>query len=190
MLKKLATLANPLRSFHIVCDSREQKPYKFQNSITTKLKAGDYSLALTEATLQQLQSEGLFQDVILPSRDGYLLLEEKIAVERKRDIAEFYACCTGERDRFERELARLMIIAHSLIVCEFSMRDLLMLEFKGFRKGAGQCTLNTTLSWIANFKIPILFCDNRAMARAATWSFFERFIRRELKNSCIKKDLL
>jgi hypothetical protein len=162
-------------------DSREQKPYRFANSIRTKLFAGDYTLALTEATLQQLQSEGLFQDIALPCRDGYLLFEDKVAVERKRDVAEFYSCCAGERDRWERELERLMIILHPLIVCEFTFRDLLTLEFRGFRKGAAQCALNSTLSWIANYRIPILFADNRAMARAATFSFLERFIRQELK---------
>ena len=174
---KLCTLSDPLRSFRIAVDSREQKPYRFAGGVRLGLKTGDYSLAVEPEIWRQLRMQGLFADVHPREKSGLYLLDNYCTVERKRNIEEWHACCTGERDRFERELLRLVKIPHRLIVCEFPLKALKMLDFRGFAKGASATSLTSVVSWIFRHNTPILFCDNRAMARAATYEYLRHVVK-------------
>ncbi len=78
----------------VVVDTREQAPFTFMGlpvdvSVTT-LEAGDYSLA------------------------GF---ERRVAVERK-ELQDLVGCLSGERARFERELARLRGYDAAAVVIE------------------------------------------------------------------------
>lgn len=78
--------------FTIIVDTREQKPWNFSNHITAnhKLDTGDYSV------------EGL---------------ENILAIERKRNVAEFANNITEKR--FKDVIDRLSKIPHSFILFEF-----------------------------------------------------------------------
>jgi hypothetical protein len=78
--------------FTIVIDTREQKPWNFSNHVTAnhKLDTGDYSV------------EGL---------------ENILAIERKRNVAEFANNITEKR--FRDVIDRLSKMPHSFILFEF-----------------------------------------------------------------------
>lgn len=84
--------------FTIIVDTREQKPWSFDNhaKANTKLDTGDYSI------------EGL---------------ENIVAIERKRNIAEFANNITEKR--FSDVVDRLSKIKYSFILFEFDMEDIM-----------------------------------------------------------------
>lgn len=81
----------------IVCDTREQLPWKFrgQQVEVRALKTGDYSLS------------------------G---LEDFVCVERKGAAAELAGNLSQKR--FSRELDRMAKIPHAYVLCEFPLSDL------------------------------------------------------------------
>lgn len=87
--------------FTIYVDSREQKPYSFQNypvqTESVTLKTGDYCVA---------------EDGNAMGDNGF---EPNYAVERKNPD-DFLQSITWERDRFEDELARADRFAHRMPV--------------------------------------------------------------------------
>lgn len=84
--------------FIIVVDTREQKPWSFSTQATAshKLDTGDYSI------------------------EGY---ESLLAIERKRNVAEFANNITEKR--FKDVIERLKQIKHSYILFEFDMEDVM-----------------------------------------------------------------
>lgn len=81
----------------VVIDSREKRPYVFENSVRTKIDAGDYSL------------EGL---------------ETRIAIERK-SLDDLVQTLLHGRVRFAIELAKLKHYEFAAVVIEGSMQDVL-----------------------------------------------------------------
>jgi len=83
--------------FTIIIDTREQKPWTFEYQATAnhKLDTGDYSI------------------------QGY---ENILAIERKRNVAEFANNITEKR--FKDVIDRLKNIKHSYILFEFNMEDI------------------------------------------------------------------
>lgn len=178
---KLVTQADPLRNFTIICDSREQMPYKFPNSIILGLKSGDYSLAISPIIFEEMVINSQIQEMCHREVDGLYLFDSAIAVERKRSIDELYACCASQRERFEAELERLAAIKYPAVVCEFSMPDIAMLKFRGFNPAAAECVYQSVVSWTSKFRIPFFFAGNRKLARAITYAFMEKTIKNNLK---------
>lgn len=84
--------------FTIIVDTREQKPWSFSTQATAnhKLDTGDYSI------------------------QGY---ENLLAIERKRNVAEFANNITEKR--FVDVVDRLSKIKHSYILFEFDMEDVM-----------------------------------------------------------------
>ena len=82
--------------FTVVVDTREQKPWNFVTQASTihKLDTGDYSI------------------------QGY---EALLAIERKRNVAEFANNITEKR--FKDVVDRLSKVKHSYILFEFDMED-------------------------------------------------------------------
>ena len=86
----------------VIIDSREQQPFEFTSSkidetICTKLDTGDYSV------------------------EGF---EDKLAIERKASVSEFYQNVT--QDRFWREMERLQKYKYKFIIFEFSVSEVEM----------------------------------------------------------------
>lgn len=84
--------------FTIIVDTREQKPWSFSNhaQANNKLDTGDYSV------------QGM---------------EQLIAIERKRNVAEFANNITEKR--FSDVVDRLSKIKYSFILFEFDMEDIM-----------------------------------------------------------------
>jgi ERCC4-type nuclease len=91
-------------------------------------------------------------------------LEHLIAIERK-SLPDLICCCGTERDRFERELQRLLSYQTRCVVVEASWSDL---EAGGWRsKLTPQSATGSVLSWIGQ-GVPFLFAGNREAAQRAT----------------------
>lgn len=96
--------------FTVVIDGNEKAPYSFDNipflakdrgpvhipTVRKHLKTGDYSI------------EGM---------------EEMVAVERK-SLVDLFGTLGGNRDRFERELARLQAMEFAAVIVEADWRDI------------------------------------------------------------------
>jgi ERCC4-type nuclease len=80
--------------FTVIIDTREQSPFGFQNLQQQKRYGGGTLIIRTERKA-------------LPTGDYSIRgMEDKIAVERK-EMGDFFHCCGSDRERFERQLARL-----------------------------------------------------------------------------------
>jgi ERCC4-type nuclease len=93
-----------MKDFIIYRDTREQNPWKFiarkpcLGMEDKKLDTGDYTIS------------------------GF---EDRVVIERKASSAELANNLTHDWKRFQKELKRLIHFDHSLIVCEFTLEDLL-----------------------------------------------------------------
>jgi len=175
--KRILKLDKPLANFSVAVDTREKMPYVFKHQITAGLKQGDYSLYITSEFAEKLKAESSF-----PARqieNGYIL-DNFVAIERKRNTEELYSCCAGQRRRFEAELARLAAVPHTLIICEFNFSEIDMLDIR-VKLGARECVYGSICSWIARYGTPFLFAGNRILARAATFTFLEKVIKNHFR---------
>ena len=131
----------------VVIDSREQRPYAFEHSITKPLPAGDYSVL------------------------GH---ETRIAIERKSH-QDAYSSIGYGRVRFEREVAKLAQYNFGAIVIETSLPAFLIRpDFSRMRPQSAICTL---LGWSVRYRIPVFFCGDREHARATTWHLLDKYSR-------------
>ena len=132
----------------IIVDTREQKPYKFSGSIRMKLDAGDYGV---------LGSDGK---------------PMPIAVERKT-AGELPGIVGKQRKRFVRELERLAELDSSAIVIESGLYNIV--QPNPFSNVPPKAIINSLVSWMLRYKIPVLFCDSRRYAKAVTYYYLERY---------------
>jgi DNA excision repair protein ERCC-4 len=135
----------------IVQDSREQSPFSFCGipvEVTVDgLEAGDYSLR------------------------GF---ERRIAVERK-ELQNLVGCLSGERDRFERELARLRGYDCAAVVVEAPAYALRTGHYRG-KLDAG-AAWQSVLAFSMRYRIPFIFCADRADAEAVTYDLLRHYAR-------------
>lgn len=121
-----------------VIDSREQLPLDLSplQVVPGTLATGDYSI------------RGL---------------EQHIAIERK-SLSDLLGCIGQDRERFDREIVRLLAYPTRAVVVESSWTAL---ETGGWRsKITPQAATGSVLGWIAQ-GVPFLFCGDRAAAAKA-----------------------
>lgn len=140
--------AQPL---HIVADSREQAPFRFNGypvevAVAT-LEAGDYSLA------------------------GFM---RRVAVERK-SLQDLVGCLGADRARFERELARLRAFDAAAVVVEAPVYALRSGRYLG-RLDAG-AAWQSIIAFSMRYRVPILFCQDRADAEQVTFDLLRHYHR-------------
>jgi DNA excision repair protein ERCC-4 len=127
----------------IICDTREQKPYSFSSRMTTvrrALVAGDYSI------------EGM---------------ETSVAIERK-SLEDYVGSVIGDRERFQRELAKLWGYKYAWIIVEGCVHDVLAGNWHG---GAlPSSVMSATVDIMARWGIPVLLAGDRATAERLTES--------------------
>ncbi|MCH8852341.1 MAG: ERCC4 domain-containing protein, partial [Planctomycetes bacterium] len=111
----------------IIVDSREQRPWRFENlpTATGSLSTGDYSV------------RGL---------------EHLIAVERK-SLDDLLSCIGIHRDRFRRELARLRGFRFRCLIIEASHADLEAGQWRSQLKPSH--VIGSLSAWMAQFDLPI-----------------------------------
>ena len=136
----------PLR---IVVDSREQAPFTFSGLPVEvsvgALEAGDYSVR------------------------GF---ERRVAVERK-ELQDLIGCLSGDRERFERELARLRGYDAAAVVVEASAMALRQGRYLG-RLDAG-AAWQSVLAFSMRYRVPFIFCADRADAEQVCFDFLRHF---------------
>jgi len=146
----VAAVTAPL-VLNIVCDSREQLPFAFAGypvEVTTEtLEAGDYSLA------------------------GFT---RRIAIERKA-LSDLVNCLGGERERFERELARLRGYDFAAVVIESPSEILQQGRYIG--KLDARAAWQSVLAFSMRHRIPFMFCRDRADAEQTTYDLLRHFAR-------------
>ena len=138
----------PLR---IVRDSREQAPFTFSGLPVEVsvggLEAGDYSLR------------------------GF---ERSVAVERK-ELGDLVGCLGTDRDRFERELARLRGYDSAAVVVEAPAVALRTRRYLG-RLDAG-AAWQSVLAFSMRYRVPFIWCQDRADAEAVTFDLLRHYAR-------------
>jgi ERCC4-type nuclease len=142
----------------ILCDSREQAPFAFSGYPVEVsvggLEAGDYSVR------------------------GF---ERRVAVERKT-LGDLVGCLGADRQRFERELARLRGYDCAAVVVESPTLALRQGRYLG-RLDAG-AAWQSVLAFSMRYRMPFIFCADRADAEAVTFDLLRHYARdrwRELR---------
>ena len=135
----------------IVVDSREQVPFRFEGYPCTvevgTLASGDYSL------------------------HGFT---DRIGVERKA-LGDLAGCLGTDRERFQRELARLRGYDAAAVVVEAPAIALRQGRYPG-RMDAG-AAWQSILAFSVRFRVPFWFCADRADAEAVTFDLLRHFAR-------------
>ena len=138
----------------IIIDTREQDGYEFDGIITvkSKLEAGDYSVS------------------------G---LEDRVSIERK-NIDDFVGTVIYQKERFHRELCALAQLDYSAIVVEASLTDILEHRYKSAVKPLS--VIGAAVAIMVEYRVPIIFCDNRQIAAHVTKAILQRLHNRMIKN--------
>lgn len=152
--RKLAPIPAVLRveDLTLVIDTREQAPLDlapFRAELGT-LDTGDYSV---------------------------MGLEHVVAVERK-SLPDLVQCVGRERERFERELQRLLAYPHRAVVVEATWADLAAGEWRGMV--APKAVWGSVTSWTAR-GIPFLLAGDRAGAADAVKALLWHAARHRLQ---------
>ena len=139
---------SPLR---IVVDSREKSPFSFNGySVEVQdgtLEAGDYSVA------------------------GFT---RRVAVERK-ELGDLVGCLGTDRDRFERELARLRGYDCAAVVVEAPAVALRTGRYLG--RLDSWAAWQSVLAFSMRYRMPFIFCADRADAEAVTFDLLRHYAR-------------
>ena len=135
----------------IVIDTREQMPYRFDPTYVTvtlrALPAGDYSL------------------------EGH---ETSVAVERK-SLPDFVGSVIQNRDRFERELARLSSYEAACVLVEADLRDVTEGRYRSHAHT--NSVMGSAIALYVDYGVPFIFCSTREIAARFTAGYLRRIHR-------------
>ena len=132
----------------IITDSREQKPYQFETPAQVgALAVGDYSI---------------------------VGMESHVSIERKT-IDDLIGCLTTGRQRFERELHRGKALDYFALIIEGSLSDLANGNYRS--KMLPKSAVQSLLAFSVRYRLPILFCENRAYGQRVTESLLLKYAR-------------
>jgi ERCC4-type nuclease len=141
-------LALPLdlrpESLTIIQDSREQNPFDLSplKVVVEGLPTGDYALQA---------------------------LRHNTVLERK-ELGDLLTCCGAERERFEREVQRLLGYEHRLMIVEATWQQLEAGEWRS--QVTPTCVISSLLSWMSRGLPIILAGDHQRAGRyAAKWLY-------------------
>jgi DNA excision repair protein ERCC-4 len=142
-----------MNKFEVIIDSREQKPYEWPDiaPVRRKLDTGDYSLS------------------------GF---ENVVAIERK-ELSDFVACCTFERERFERELERMKEYRVKIVIIEASFEEIHRGDYRSFC--GPSCVEGSIISWILDYGVSFMLLGNRLLASDFVKRTLIKFYEHELQ---------
>lgn len=133
----------PLTSIsQIIVDSREQKPFHFEEHtiLDSKLEYGDYSLH--------------------PNN--------KLAVERK-SLNDLYGTLSAGRARFEREIEKAKKLEGYIVVVVESTLNNMMYQKQKFSKASGDFIAHNMRQFLRKYdNLQFVFCDGREEAKNKT----------------------
>ena len=132
----------------IKIDTREQQPYKFENSSEVgAIPIGDYSIC------------------------G---LENHIAIERK-ELNDLIGCLTNGRERFEKELFKGKALDYFALVIEASLSDLVNGHYRSEMNP--KSAVQSLLAFSIRYKLPIFFAGSRKYGQRVTESLLCKYAR-------------
>ena len=140
-------MTNSLMAVIIKVDSREQRPYEFENSEVGTVPVGDYSI---------------------------MGLENHVAVERKT-LDDLIGCLTKDRERFEKELHKARALDYFALVIEASLSDLVNGRFRS--KMGPKSAVQSLLTFSIRYRLPIFFAENREYGARVTESLLVKYAR-------------
>ncbi len=121
----------------------------------------------------------------LPTADYSILgLEHMIAVERK-SLADLLGCIGQERERFERELQRLLAYEARALVVEASWADIERGDWR--QKVDPRAAMGSLIGWLA-MGIPIVMAGNREAAQKFVGRFLFIAARRRWRELLVFED--
>lgn len=136
-------------------------------------------------------AETVLEQATLETGDFCLHGAEDGAVVERKTAGDFLACLGGERERFERELARGRYAGRFCVVIEADLPGLLALAGEGGalwrlpgvpgakpRRGfTSQSILGSLAAWTRRYGTPFIFAGNEALAAQFTWRFLTQPVR-------------
>jgi ERCC4-type nuclease len=136
--------------FVIAVDSREQQPFDLLGFATMRktLKTGDYSI---------------------------VGMEDRVAVERK-SYSDAWGSMSEGRARFERCVKRLAELDRAAIVIECSILQL-AIQPSYIQRTTPASVIGGLISWSAQFRLPVFFCDDRLHAERVTVRFLASYFK-------------
>ena len=143
----------------IKVDSREQRPYEFENpSEVGTVPVGDYSIC------------------------G---LENHIAVERK-ELNDLVGCLTTGRERFQKELHKARALDYFALVIEASLSDLANGHYRS--QMGPKSAVQSLLAFSVRYRLPVWFCESRQYGQRVTESLLTKYYQEiEKRYSHIKE---
>ena len=110
----------------------------------------------------------------LPAGDYSLRnFEDTVSIERK-ELNDLIACLmNGNRDRFERELTKLRSYELAAVVVEASLEDVSKGRYRSEMKP--HAALQSIFAFQVRYRVPFMFCGNRASAEYVTHSLLEKY---------------
>jgi ERCC4-type nuclease len=151
-----------LNDLTFLIDSREQRPLEFLSpnippsgplrlkTEVTCLKTGDY-------TVKGIDYEG------------------RISIERKA-LGDLVMCCGSERERFEREIERLLEFETRLVIVEASWDEIMLGQWRGSKLNPNQ-VMGSVQGWMAR-GIPFFFHHDRRILASFIRNFMLIKVRR------------
>lgn len=160
----MARARKPKPQLTFICDTRE-KPgsvYWFKRPVRREFGA----LSVAREKLDEADYAVRLGDVLLPVR-----------CERKA-IGDLFMCAGWDRDRFERELARLMQYERRYLIIEATWQQV----YAGYERSqvSGKKVLASVASWQDEFGIAAQFVGTWANGRAFTQRLLEEAAARYL----------
>lgn len=153
--------------YTILIDQNEGLPYTFENIRSIKLIGGVYPAMVVKTKICYLKTADY-------SIDGY---EDKVAIERKT-LSDLYGTLGGGRDRFEREMCRLVEFQYGAIVVEADLSDVMKPTRKDpdFKSQLSpRSVFGTYVSWSIKYDISWIFAGNRRNAEYTTFHLLRKF---------------
>lgn len=140
----------------VAIDSREQEPLQFSRleSRVVTLPTGDY---------------------------GLLQCPQAAAIERKGSIDELVTCCSGDRDRFERELMRMRAYPFRRLVVVGNRAEIELQRYRS--RMAPKAVLHTLSAFEVRYDLPIVYFPDAAAAALQVESWLWWVAREILKNA-------
>ena len=138
----------------ILCDTREQRPYRFEgyvrpavHVVPATLPVGDYSLP------------------------GF---EDRVSIERK-SLDDLIGCLmNGNRERFERELQKAQHYELFSVMVEASLQDVLDHKYRSAM--TPKAAIQSIVAFQVRYQTPFMWAGNREGAEYLTFSLLEKHL--------------
>ena len=110
--------------------------------------------------------------------------EENIIVVERKSMDDFVACCSRERDRFERELQR-MTQTYRILLVECSPLDIFTHQYHS-KKVAENCVAGSLTDWYFQYGLQSLFVSGKKEGEWWLHHYFTKYLKNKEEGSLLK----